>query len=190
MEKLNKRERILQAGIRMFATNGLEKTKISDIVREAGVAQGTYYLYFDSKNALIPAIAENMLQKVLTRMENVICPDHPFPRQLEDIVDETFKVTEDYKDVLVLCYSGLVMTKALDEWEKIYIPYYDWLEQLILTARSKGEVRADLDARMAAKMLIELMEGVAEQIYLFDKDKNLSREYREELIRFIVHAMV
>lgn len=53
-----KYEKILQAAIEVISEKGLDKASISDIVKKAGTAQGTFYLYFSSKNALIPAIAE------------------------------------------------------------------------------------------------------------------------------------
>jgi len=44
------KEKIINAAIKIFANKGFWQTKISDIVKEAGVAQGTFYIYFKSKN--------------------------------------------------------------------------------------------------------------------------------------------
>lgn len=44
-----KYEKILKAAIDVIPEKGLDKTSISDIVKKAGVAQGTFYLYFSSK---------------------------------------------------------------------------------------------------------------------------------------------
>ena len=123
IKEKNKREQILQAAIVVLSEKGLEKTKISDIVKEAGVAQGTFYLYFSSKNVLLPAIAEDMLQKLLAIMIENIDLKSSFFNQLQQIIDITFQVTAEYKDVLALCYSGLAVTKALQQWEEIYKPY-------------------------------------------------------------------
>lgn len=49
----------------MFQEKGVEKTKISDIVKLAGIAQGTFYLYFPSKLSVMPAIAEVMVEKMI-----------------------------------------------------------------------------------------------------------------------------
>jgi AcrR family transcriptional regulator len=49
---MNRRQQLMEAGIAIFAAKGYHRTKVSDIVRQAGVAQGTFYLYFDSKKNL------------------------------------------------------------------------------------------------------------------------------------------
>lgn len=70
-DKGDKYNRILKAAIEIISEKGLQKTAISDIVQKADVAQGTFYLYFSSKNALIPAIAENLLMHTLKKLNNV-----------------------------------------------------------------------------------------------------------------------
>lgn len=49
---MNRRQQLIDAGIAVFAEKGYHRAKVSDIVRRAGVAQGTFYLYFDSKKSL------------------------------------------------------------------------------------------------------------------------------------------
>ncbi|GAE31294.1 TetR/AcrR family transcriptional regulator [Alkalihalobacillus hemicellulosilyticus] len=60
-KKANKLPLIVDAAITRFKEKGFEHTSVSDIVKQAGVAQGTFYLYFKSKNELVPAIAERIL---------------------------------------------------------------------------------------------------------------------------------
>jgi len=188
IKEKNKREQILQAAIVVLSEKGLEKTKISDIVKEAGVAQGTFYLYFSSKNVLLPAIAEDMLQKLLAIMIENIDLKSSFFNQLQQIIDITFQVTAEYKDVLALCYSGLAVTKALQQWEEIYKPYYSWIEERIVVAQNREEIRGDINSHIIAKLLIELIEGMAEQVYLFEKGNVDVPSYRKELISFVTHA--
>jgi AcrR family transcriptional regulator len=59
-DKSEKKDRILEASISLIRNQGYENTSVSQIVKEAGVAQGTFYLYFNSKNSLVPAIASQI----------------------------------------------------------------------------------------------------------------------------------
>jgi AcrR family transcriptional regulator len=52
--------RILEGAERLFGQQGFHATSVSDITREAGVAQGTFYLYFDSKEAIFRALVLNL----------------------------------------------------------------------------------------------------------------------------------
>ena len=61
----NKHERILEAALKVFAKHGFYSSKVSEIAREAGVADGTIYLYFKNKDdILIKAFEEAMTQLI------------------------------------------------------------------------------------------------------------------------------
>ena len=69
--RLDRRAAILAAARSVLAEKGFEATKISEIVARAGVAQGTFYLYFPSKITLILALAEDMNTRLLASMRQV-----------------------------------------------------------------------------------------------------------------------
>lgn len=85
-----KRERLLDTAFRLFTTKGLTKTSIADIVQEAGVAKGTFYLYFvdkyDIADKLIVSKARHMYLQALERMER---------QALTDSADRTLFVVDD-----------------------------------------------------------------------------------------------
>ncbi len=62
----------MAAATRMFAERGVSATSVADIVRAAGVAQGTFYLYFDTKDdvilAVVGEVAEQMLAAISTEL--------------------------------------------------------------------------------------------------------------------------
>jgi AcrR family transcriptional regulator len=59
------RERLLTAAVEVFASKGYTATRVSDIVREAGVAQGTFYLYFKSKQAIFEQLIDTCFERLL-----------------------------------------------------------------------------------------------------------------------------
>src|SRR5690349_3135148 len=62
----DKREAILRAAIRVFAHNGYFNSKVADIAREAGVADGTVYLYFKSKEEILHSIFDRSVDEALS----------------------------------------------------------------------------------------------------------------------------
>jgi|HubBroStandDraft_6_1064221.scaffolds.fasta_scaffold00619_1 AcrR family transcriptional regulator len=68
----DKRSRILDAAQSLFLRYGVKRTALDDVVREAGIAKGTLYLYFDSKDALFAAIAERLCAEVLRNAQEAI----------------------------------------------------------------------------------------------------------------------
>jgi AcrR family transcriptional regulator len=65
----DKRSRILDAAQSLFLRYGVKRTALDDVVREAGIAKGTLYLYFDSKDALFAAIAARLCAETLRNAE-------------------------------------------------------------------------------------------------------------------------
>src|SRR5678815_1162048 len=61
----DKREAILRAATSVFAHNGYFNSKVADIAREAGVADGTVYLYFKSKEDILHSIFDRSVEEAL-----------------------------------------------------------------------------------------------------------------------------
>lgn len=72
-KKLHKREKLLETALSLFLEKGLNKTSISDITTNAGVAKGTFYLYFRDKydlgNKLIARKSRTLFSHALARLE-------------------------------------------------------------------------------------------------------------------------
>jgi AcrR family transcriptional regulator len=68
----DKRSRILDAAQGLFLRYGVKRTALYDVVREAGIATGTLYLYFDSKDALFAAIAGRLCAEMFSNAEEAI----------------------------------------------------------------------------------------------------------------------
>lgn len=185
----DKYNKILQAAIEIISEKGLNKTVISDIVKKAGVAQGTFYLYFNSKNALIPAIAENLLTTTLKEIKKRVTGKDDFWSQLQVYIDETYSITDEYKDVLVLCYSGFAFDYSMETWEKVYQPYYEWFEEILNRAIENKDITPDINVKWTAKTIINLAENAAERFYIA-KDQDITlEESQNQLFRFLQRSL-
>ena len=190
MFMMNKKESIVQAAVQVFREKGIEKTKISDIVKVAGIAQGTFYLYFPSKLALMPAIAEVMVEKTMDIVKETVKEEVSFVSKLEQLVEAIFLVARDYNEIQALIYSGLASTEHLKEWETVYAPFYKWTSDLLAEAKVQGVIRSTLKVDQTAKLLIGLVESAAEQVYLYDVTEEAQvNSQKVEVISFLMHAL-
>ncbi|MCG3089487.1 TetR family transcriptional regulator [Sporosarcina cyprini] len=186
----NKKEMIVRAAIEVFRNKGIEKTKISDIVQVAGVAQGTFYLYFPSKLSLMPAIAEVMVEKTMEILRSAVSEKASFSDQMQQFVEAIFKINEEYHEIQALIYSGLASTEHLKEWEAVYEPIYVWLSEKLDKAKDTGEIRNSIRSAHTAKLIIGLVESAAEQIYLYDSQaENMADTQKKEVKEFLKHAL-
>jgi AcrR family transcriptional regulator len=76
LDREARRAELVSAAATVFAERGVGKTTVSDIVKAAGVAQGTFYLYFDSKDDAVLAVAEYLGDAMVERVERAVAaPD-------------------------------------------------------------------------------------------------------------------
>src|SRR5260370_8763586 len=101
-----RRAAILVAARRVLAEKGLEATTISEIVSQARVAQGTFYLYFSSKFAMVYALAEQMLERVLVAVHKEALKATSFSETVEFGLSATFPGMGDYAYVYAILNNG------------------------------------------------------------------------------------
>src|SRR5699024_2547380 len=147
------------AAIQVFKEKGIEKTKISDIVQVAGVAQGTFYLYFPSKLSVMPSIAEVMVEKIIEEVDQTVQEDAPFSKKLDQMVDAIFNINHDYQEGQPVSHAGLASTDQIKNGEPVYEPFYHWVSELLNDAKEKGTIREPINVKPTAKLLIGLIES-------------------------------
>ncbi|MDR3686564.1 MAG: TetR/AcrR family transcriptional regulator [Coriobacteriia bacterium] len=69
VDRAARRTELASAASRVFAEHGVSNTSVSDIVKAAGVAQGTFYLYFDSKDDVVLAVVEQLVDRMASAIE-------------------------------------------------------------------------------------------------------------------------
>ncbi|HZJ03513.1 MAG TPA: TetR/AcrR family transcriptional regulator [Thermoleophilia bacterium] len=72
VDKAARRAGLASVAAQVFAERGVANTSVSDIVRAVGIAQGTFYLYFASKEEIVLAVAEQMVEALMADIESAI----------------------------------------------------------------------------------------------------------------------
>jgi AcrR family transcriptional regulator len=108
-KRLEKRERLRRASIELFNERGVDETAVDDIVRHAGVAKGTFYLYFKSKEEILSDIVAARSRHILARAMAKV-RDRSFPTPREGIVayiGEVVEILRRNKRTLELIHKNL-----------------------------------------------------------------------------------
>jgi AcrR family transcriptional regulator len=92
VDPADKSARILKAALDLFVRYGIKRTSIDDIAREAGIAKGTLYLYYQSKDALFAAVAERICAERLAMARDAAAGGGRLVDKLVDILDFQFGV--------------------------------------------------------------------------------------------------
>ena len=163
MRDPGKPQQIIDAAIRVFARTGFYSSRVSDIAREAGIASGTIYLYFKTKDEiLVTMFREKMAEWVeLVRAEIAAEPD-PVAK-LRRLVALHFSVLESNPDlaevVQVELRQGHKFFRGASAHE--VSSYFTLIGGVLEAGMASGQIRRDLPVKLATKMLFGAMDQVA-----------------------------
>jgi TetR/AcrR family fatty acid metabolism transcriptional regulator len=154
----DKRERILVAAERIFARHGFFAAKVSDVAKEAGVADGTIYLYFMSKDDLLISLFERRML-VLNEQLHAAIAGKPPREQLRAFVRTYLQAVHDEPAAAeVLTIELRQSSKFMKEYENPQ--FSDFLRTLGGIVSAAGMDRV-VPAHVAARMIFGVLDELA-----------------------------
>ncbi|PJZ00741.1 TetR/AcrR family transcriptional regulator [Bacillus vallismortis] len=169
--KAKRYQELLNAARSVLAEKGFEETKVSEIVQRAGVAKGTFYLYFPSKLDLVLALVREMQQNILSEAKKAIDSKISRREELMRVIKAAFNVMERYNDVFPV-FNAVTAFKT-DQWKaerEIRTPYYSFLKSLIKNGQTSAEFKSDLDPEIASLLIVGMVEHAAHECFVYDSD--------------------
>jgi TetR/AcrR family fatty acid metabolism transcriptional regulator len=159
----DKRERILGAAIRVFASRGFHATRVSDVASAAGVADGTIYLYFKSKDALLVSLFESHVERLLAFLEKELPRSVSPSEKLKRIVEVQLGLLEGERDLAeVVTVILRQSTKLLKQYAAPkFNAYLDAIASVIADGQATGEMRKDISPHLAARAIFGALDGIA-----------------------------
>lgn len=141
-----RREMVLACALRVFAEKGYHATSIADIIEAAGIARGTFYLYFESKRAVFDEILDNLFQilKSTVRPVDVSQGAEPPMDQLSDIVEQVLSTLVSHRDLTrILLREAVGLDADFDQkLNDFYGSVLELIQHALTTGRELGLVRA------------------------------------------------
>ena len=158
--KQKRRESIIKGAIVVIGQKGFNRTKIIDIAREANVADGTIYLYFDSKDALLIQVFEETLEKRLNHIKEQI---EPIEDKLERIDKFLLLHNDIYKEhPEELRFFALEARQSPEFYNRYpdFNPFKDYKKYLLDLC--KDAINSQSTRKLAPEVLTNLLLGTLE----------------------------
>lgn len=158
----DKPARILTAAADVFVENGFHDTHVSDIARAAGVADGTIYLYFSSKEALLVALFEHNVARFFGLLDEEL-RTIPSPR------DKLLRILElqlgslDRERGLAELLTIHIRQASRAMRERVtphFLAYLERIESVVAEGQKSGHFRSDVSPRVAARTIFGALDGV------------------------------
>jgi TetR/AcrR family fatty acid metabolism transcriptional regulator len=163
MRDPGKPQQIIDAAIRVFARNGYYNSRVADIAREAGIASGTIYLYFKTKDEILITLFRDKMAEWVAFLQAEIASESDAVEKIRRLVALHFRVLESDPDlaevVQVELRQGHKFFRGASAHE--ISSYFALIGSILEEGMAAGQLRRDLPVKIATKMLFGAMDQLA-----------------------------
>jgi AcrR family transcriptional regulator len=127
--RLETKQKLLESAKELFSKKGYYETKISDIVEKSGVAQGTFYLYFKSKEEIFLQLVKALHEDLLEKLGKYLNTDLDYQTAIKSLVKDF--LTEVYlnKEIAEIFFTHLFGLN--EDFKKFYIKRISDIQNLL-----------------------------------------------------------
>ena len=159
----------------MFRAKGYDGASVSEIVREAGVAQGTFYLYFPSKRDAAVSLRDGLMETMAQAVASALKSRTSFEDRLESLIAASFKVARKNADLFRLAFIGADETHPeMHSESKAHASFLRTITALFRDAVEAGEMEA-MDPEIAARLATGLLQHAMIEAFVFGEGEESDR---------------
>lgn len=188
VDKAERHLQILTAGRDLFAKFGYHQTTVDDIVAEAGVARGTFYLYFDDKRAVFSELIDRFSARITMAIQRIQTED-----ESRSVAEQA---RENIRGIMRVCLAEHALTKLLladaagndPAFDHKLATFYDEVVQLLTESLKDGQtlgIVADGEPRVYAYMTIGALKELLYQAVTLGLAEESADRLTEQMFAFL-----
>jgi TetR/AcrR family fatty acid metabolism transcriptional regulator len=156
----DKRRLILDAAVRVFARRGFHTCRVGDIAEEAGVAYGLVYHYFSSKDEVLETIFRETWADLLDAVRQVEESGEPAHEQLRQVAAILLRAWRREPDLVRVLVREVARSPELQRRVGEVEQAFAALERIVAAGQERGELRVDVQPRLAAWIFYGAVEEI------------------------------
>jgi TetR/AcrR family fatty acid metabolism transcriptional regulator len=155
--------RIIKAATKVFAKKGFFNAKVADIAKEAQVADGTIYLYFDNKDDILISLFEEQMKIVLENMISEISKEKDAVRKIEKFALTHLKLIELNKNVAEIIQVELRQSsKFMKEYKnERFLKYLNLIDEIIREGQKQGVFKEEVIPGIAKRAFFGALDEMS-----------------------------
>jgi TetR/AcrR family transcriptional regulator, fatty acid metabolism regulator protein len=185
-----KYRQIIDAAVIVIAENGYHQAQVSKIAKEAGVADGTIYLYFKNKEDILISVFREKRAIFITNLQEVLDKDLDTSERLLKMIANHFRVLHEDRHLAIvtqleLRQSGKKLRLRINEVLKDYL---DLLDVILVEGIENGELSSTLDVRLGRQMVFGTIDETITSWVMNDQKYDLMK-LSPEVHRLLLNGM-
>jgi TetR/AcrR family fatty acid metabolism transcriptional regulator len=161
-KKAEKYERILDAAVKVFAKKGFYQSRVSDIAREAGVADGTIYLYFKNKDDILISIFEEKMRNAISIFQRELSQEENALSKLKRFVRVHLSLFKENPELAAVLQVELRQSsRFMKEYKKVELKrFLDLIGDIVKQGQEEGVFREDLPVSLVKRFIFGALDEV------------------------------
>lgn len=186
-----KYRKIIDAATKVFAKKGFYNAKVSEIAHEAGIADGTIYIYFKHKDDILISLFEEKMKEVLDNMKKQISLESDPLKKIEKFALVHLKLIQDNKDIAEIIQVELRQSsKFMKNYHNIkFLEYLDLIGNIIQEGQEKGLVREDILPGIAKRAFFGALDEMSRFWVLSKKPKYDIETASKQISGFFINGI-
>jgi len=158
-----KYQRIIDAATKIFAKKGFYKAKVAEIAKEARVADGTIYLYFENKEDILISLFENQMKHILDKMKIEISKENDSVKKIKRFALTHLDFIEQNKNIAEIIQVELRQSnRFMKEYKnERFMEYLDLIEEIIRDGQEKGIFRKEIIPAIAKRAFFGALDEMS-----------------------------
>jgi TetR/AcrR family fatty acid metabolism transcriptional regulator len=171
----DKRRRILQAAVKVFARKGYFAAKVSEIAKKADVADGTIYLYFRNKEDILVSLFDEVMKEHVSRAREELQKVEGAHARLRVLAEHHLRALGGDRDLAVVFQVELRQsTKFMEKFTASWLQdYFAAVGEVITAGQKDGSLRADVPQKILIKAFFGTLDEMVTSWVLSGKDYDL-----------------
>jgi TetR/AcrR family fatty acid metabolism transcriptional regulator len=163
MKAADKHSKIIHAATKVFAKKGFFNARISDIAKEAKVADGTIYLYFNNKFDILISVFEEEIGALIEQVSQSLAMETDPRKQLEIFATKHLTMMKKNKNLAEVIQIELRQsTKMIKEYRNNkFSEYIDIISTIIKAGQARGIYRADIKPGIAKRAFFGALDEIS-----------------------------
>ncbi len=174
-QKNNKYHQILEAAVKVFARQGFHQSTVAQIAKEAGVADGTIYLYFKNKDDILVQFFSVRTKQVFESFREAVDAAETSADKLRNLVRRHLAEFQRDKDGAVVYQVETHQNSRLAEAQirEMSKMYRDLISEIVEQGQQEGAIRKDLYVGLVKRFIIGSVDEVINTWLHTDEDYDL-----------------
>lgn len=166
---------IIDAAVIAIAENGYHQAQVSKIAKQAGVADGTIYLYFKNKEDILISLFQEKMGNFVEKIEEKIAGKQLAAEKLLMMIETHFKILSEDQHLAIV--TQLELRQSNKELRlrinNVLKGYLKVIDQILIEGMENGEFARDLNVRLARQMIFGTMDETATTWVMSDQKYDL-----------------